>query len=102
MQQPIGLLSDNMNWVQPLVRAMDRAGVSNRLIPLPDTPFTGFDGETYPDVIFNRVAIRTAMGSPGVVTLVRDLLSALELQGKHIINNLAYGSCSPSRPYSVP
>ncbi len=26
MQQLIGLLSDNTNWVQPLVRAMDAAG----------------------------------------------------------------------------
>jgi hypothetical protein len=87
MQQLIGLLNDNTNWVQPLVRAMDAAGVSNRLIPLPDPPFTEFGGGTYPELIFNRVAIRTAMGSPGLVTLVRDLLSALELQGKQIINN---------------
>ena len=27
------------------------------------------------------------MGSPGIVTLVRGLLSALQMQGKHIINN---------------
>ncbi len=87
MQQPIGLLSDNINWVQPLVRAMDTAGVPSQLIHLPDPPFTEFDGSAYPDVIFNRVAIRTAMGSPGVVTLVRDLLSALQIQGKQIINN---------------
>ena len=87
MQQPIGLLSDNMNWIQPLVRAMDAAGLPSRLIPLTHPPFTGFDREACPDVIFNRVAIRTAMGSPGLVTLVRDLLSALQLQGKHIINN---------------
>jgi len=38
-------------------------------------------------MIFNRVAVRTGMGSPGIVTLVRDLLSALQLQDKHIINN---------------
>jgi hypothetical protein len=87
MQQPIGVLSDNMNWVQPLVRAMDAAGVPSRLIPLPHPPFTEFDGRVYPEVIFNRVAIRTAMGSPGIVTLVRDLLAALQIQGKHIINN---------------
>jgi len=87
VQQPIGLLSDNINWVQPLVRAMDTAGVSSRLIPLPDPPFTEFGGNAYPEIIFNRVAIRTAMGAPGLVTLVRDLLWALELQGKHIINN---------------
>jgi hypothetical protein len=87
MQQPIGLLSDNINWVQPLVRAMDTAGVPSQLMHLPDPPFTEFDGSAYPDVIFNRVAIRTAMGSPGVVTLVRDLLSALQIQGKQIINN---------------
>ena len=87
MQPRIGLLSDNTNWVQPLVRAMDTAGVASQLIHLPDTPFTEFDGSAYPDVIFNRVAIRTAMGSPGVVTLVRDLLSALQIQGKQIINN---------------
>jgi hypothetical protein len=87
MQQPIGLLSDNTNWVQPLVRAMDTAGVPSQLIHLPDLPFTEFDGSAYPDVIFNRVAIRTAMGSPGVVTLIRDLLSALQIQGKQIINN---------------
>ena len=87
MHQPIGLLSDNINWVQPLVRAMDSAGVPSRLIPFPHPPFTEFDGRAYPEVIFNRVAIRTAMGSPGIVTLVRDLLSALQLQDKHIINN---------------
>jgi len=87
MQQTIGLLSDNTNWVQPLVRAMNTAGIPSQLLSLPDPPFTEFDGEAYPDVIFNRVAIRTAMGSPGVVTLVRDVLSALELQGKYIINN---------------
>lgn len=87
MQQPIGLLSDNINWVQPLARAMDAAGVPSRLIPFPHPPFTEFDGRAYPKVIFNRVAIRTAMGSPGMVTLVRDLLSALQLQDKHIINN---------------
>jgi hypothetical protein len=66
---------------------MDAAGVSSRLIPFPHLPFTEFDGRAYPKVIFNRVAIRTAMGSPGMVTLVRDLLSALQLQDKHIINN---------------
>lgn len=87
MQQPIGLLSDNLNWVQPLARAMDAAGVPNRIIPLSHPSFTEFDGGAYPEVIFNRVAIRTAMGSPGLVSLVRDLLSALQLQGKHIINN---------------
>ncbi len=87
MKQPIGLLSDNLKWVQHLVRAMEAADVPSRLIPLPHPPFTQFDGRAYPKVIFNRVAIRTAMGSPGTVTLVRDLLSALELQGKHIINN---------------
>jgi len=87
MQEPIGLLSDNINWVQPLVRAMDTAGVPSQLISLPDPPFTEFDGSAYPDVILNRVAIRTAMGSPGAVTLIRDLLSALQLQGKQIINN---------------
>jgi len=87
MQPPIGLLSDNTNWVQPLVRAMDTASVPSQLIHLPDPPFTEFDGGAYPDVIFNRVAIRTAMGSPGAVTLVRDLLSALQIQGKQIINN---------------
>jgi len=87
MQQPIGLLSDNVNWVQPLLRAMDAAGVPSRLIPFPHPPFTEFDGRAYPKVIFNRVAVRTAMGSPGIVTLVRDLLSALQLQDKHIINN---------------
>ena len=27
MQQPIGLLSDNINYVQPLLRAMYAAGV---------------------------------------------------------------------------
>ena len=87
MQEPIGLLSDNINWVQPLVRAMDTAGVPSQLIHLPDPPFTEFDGSAYPDVILNRVAIRTAMGSPGAVTLIRDLLLALQLQGKQIINN---------------
>lgn len=87
MQQPIGLLSDNLSWVQPLSRAMDAAGVPSRLIPFPQPPFTEFDGRAYPKVIFNRVATRTAMGSPGIVTLVRDLLSALQLQDKHIINN---------------
>jgi len=87
MQQPIGLLSDNIDWVQPLVRALDSAGIASRLIPLPQTPFTEFDGGAYPELIFNRVAIRTAMGSAGVVTLIRDLLAALEMQGKHIINN---------------
>jgi hypothetical protein len=66
---------------------MDAAGVSSRLIPFPHLPFTEFDGRAYPKVIFNRVAIRTAMGSPGIVTLVRDLLFALQMQGKHIINN---------------
>ena len=87
MQQPIGLLSDNIDWVEPLARAMEAAGVPSRLIPLPHPHFTDFDGRAYPEVIFNRVAIRTAMGSAGMVTLVRDLLSALQLQGKHIINN---------------
>ena len=87
MQQPIGLLSDNINYVQPLLRAMYAAGVPGRLIPFPHLPFTEFDGRAYPKVIFNRVAVRTATGSPGVVTLVRDLLSALQMQGKHIINN---------------
>jgi hypothetical protein len=87
MQQPIGLLSDNINWVQPLARAMDAAGVPSLLIPFPHPPFTEFDGHAYPKVIFNRVAIRAAKGSPGIVTLVRDLLSALQLQDKHIINN---------------
>jgi len=87
MQQPIGLLSDNINFVQPLLRALDAAGVPSRLIPFPHPPFTEFDGRAYPEVIFNRVATRTAMGSPGIVTLVRDLLSALQLQDKHIINN---------------
>lgn len=87
MQKTIGLLSDNVNWVQPLVRAMDTAGVPSRLIPLPHPPFTEFDGSAYPEVIFNRVAIRTAKGAPGMITLVRDLLSALQLQGKHIIND---------------
>jgi hypothetical protein len=66
---------------------MDAAGVPGRLIPLPQSPFTEFDGSIYPKVIFNRVAIRTAMGSPGMVTLVRDLLAVLQLQDKHIINN---------------
>lgn len=87
MQEPIGLLIDNINWIQPLVRAMEKAGVPYRLIPYPQSPFTDFDGRAYPDMIFNRVAIRTAMGSPGLVTLVRDLLSALQLHDKHIINN---------------
>jgi hypothetical protein len=87
MQQPMGLLFDNINWVQPLARAMDAAGVPCRLIPFPHTLFTEFDGRAYPKVIFNRVAIRTAMGSPGIITLARDLLSALQLQDKHIINN---------------
>jgi hypothetical protein len=87
MQQPIGLLSDNLSWIQPLLRAMDAAGVPGRPIPFPHTPFTEFDGRGYPKVIFNRVATRTAMGSPGIVTLARDLLSALQLQDKHIINN---------------
>ena len=87
MTQTIGILSDNINWIQPLVRAMDAAGVPSRLIPLLQSPFTEFDGANYPEMIFNRVAIRTAMGSPGVVTLIRDLLAALQLQGKHIINN---------------
>jgi len=87
MQQPIGLLSDNINWVQPLSRAMDAAGVPSQLIPFPHPPFIEFDGRAYPKVIFNRVAIRTGMGSPGIVTLVRDLLSALQLQDKQIINN---------------
>lgn len=87
MQQPIGLLSDNINFVQPLLRAMYAAGVSSRVIPFPHLPFTEFDGRAYPEVIFNRVAVRTTMGAPGIVTLVRDLLSALQLQGKHIINN---------------
>lgn len=87
MHQPIGLLCDNQDWIQPLLRAMDAADVPNRLIPFPNTPFTEFDGHDYPDVIFNRVAIRTAMGSPGIVTLVRDLLSGLEMQDRHIINN---------------
>ena len=27
------------------------------------------------------------MGSPGIITRVRDLLAALEIQDKHIINN---------------
>ena len=87
MQQPIGLLSDNIKWVQYLAQAMDAAGVPSRLIPFPHSSFTEFDGGAYPKVIFNRVAIRSAMGSPGIVTLVRDLLFALQLQGKHIINN---------------
>ncbi len=87
MQQPIGLLSDNIKWIQHLAQAMDAAGVPSRLIPFPHPPFTQFDGRAYPKLIFNRVAIRTAMGSPGTVTLVRDLLSALQMQGKHIINN---------------
>jgi hypothetical protein len=87
MQQPIGLLSDNLSWVQPLLRAMEAAGVPGRLIPFPQSPFTEFDGRAYPKVIFNRVSTRTAMGSPGIITLVRDLLAALQLQGKHIINN---------------
>ena len=59
MQQTIGLLSDNINWVQPLARAMDAAGVSSRLIPFPHLPFTEFDGRAYPEVIFNRVATKT-------------------------------------------
>jgi len=59
MQQPIGLLSDNINWVQPLARAMDTAGVPSRLIPFPHPPFTEFDGRAYPKVIFNRVAMLT-------------------------------------------
>ncbi|UCD80374.1 MAG: hypothetical protein JSW26_02785 [Desulfobacterales bacterium] len=87
MQQPIGLLCDNIDWIQPLLRAMDAAGVPSQLIPFPHPPFTEFDGSAYPKVIFNRVAVRTAMGSPGIVTLVRELLSALQLQDKHIINN---------------
>jgi hypothetical protein len=87
MQQPIGLLSDNINWVRPLAQAMEAAGVPNRLIPLPQAPFTEFDATAYPRVIFNRVAIRAAMGSPGIITLARDLLAALQLQGKHLINN---------------
>jgi hypothetical protein len=87
MQQSIGVLSDNPSFVEPLLRAMEAAGVPVRLIPFPNSPFTEFDGRAYPKVIFNRVAARTAMGSPGIVTLVKDLLSALQLQGKHIINN---------------
>jgi hypothetical protein len=87
MQQPIGLLSDNINFVQPLLRAMYTAGVPSRVIPFPHLPFTEFDGRAYPEVIFNRVAVRTTMGAPGIITLIRDLLSALQLQGKHIINN---------------
>jgi len=87
MPQPIGLLSDNINWVQPLVRAMDAAGVPSRLIPFPQPPFTNFDGRAYPKVIFNRVAIRTAMGSPGAATLVRDLLAVLQMHDRHLINN---------------
>ena len=87
MQQPIGILSDNLNWVQPLVRAMEAADVPCRLIPFPHPTFTEFDGPSYPKVIFNRVAIRTAKGNPGIVSLARDLLSALQLQGKRIINN---------------
>jgi len=87
MQQPIGLLSDNINFVQPLLRAMYAAGVPGRVIPFPRLPFTAFDGRAYPAVIFNRVAIRTAMGAPGIISLVRDLLSALQSQGKHLINN---------------
>jgi len=87
MQQLIGLLSDNINYIQPLLRAMYASGVSSRVIPFPHQPFTEFDGRAYPDVIFNRVAVRTAMGAPGIVTLVRDLLSALQLQGKRIINS---------------
>jgi len=66
---------------------MESAGIPSRLIPFPHPPFTEFDGRDYPDVIFNRVAIRTAMGSPGIVTLVRDLLAALQMQDRHIINN---------------
>lgn len=87
MQQPIGLLSDNPGFVQPLLLAMDAAGVPSRLIPFPHSPFTELDGRAYPKVIFNRVAVRTAKGSAGIVTLVRDLLSALQLQDKRIINN---------------
>jgi hypothetical protein len=87
MQQPIGLLADNSNFVQPLLRAMYTAGVPSRVIPFPQLPFTDFDGRAYPDVIFNRVAVRTAMGTPGIISLARDLLAALQLQGKHIINN---------------
>jgi hypothetical protein len=87
MLQPIGLLSDNPSFVQPLLRAMEAAGVPGRLIPFPDPAFTEFDGRAYPKMIFNRVAARTTMGSPGIVTLVKDLLSALQLQGKQIINN---------------
>ena len=87
MQKPIGLLCDNINWIQPLVRAMEAAGVPSRLIPFPDPPFTTFDAKFYPEIVFNRVAIRTAMGAPGVVTLVRDLLSALQLQGNQVIND---------------
>jgi hypothetical protein len=87
MHHPIGLLTDNINWVQPLARAMEAAGVAHRLIPFPPPLSAGVHGRDYPDVIFNRVAIRTAMGAPGLVTLVRDLLAALQLQGKRIINN---------------
>jgi len=87
MQQPIGLLSDNLDWIQPLMRALEAVGVPGRLIPLPHAPFTEFDGSLYPKVIFNRVATRTARGSAGMVTLVRDLLAALQLQDKHLINN---------------
>jgi hypothetical protein len=66
---------------------MYAAGVPGRFIPFPHLPFSEFDGDAYPEVIFNRVAVRTAMGSPGMVTLVGDLLSALQLQGKQVINN---------------
>jgi hypothetical protein len=87
MHQPIGLLCDNIDWIQPLLREMEAAGIPNQLIPFPQPPFTELDGRGYPDVIFNRVAIRTAMGSPGIITRVRDLLAALEIKDKHIINN---------------
>jgi glutathione synthase/RimK-type ligase-like ATP-grasp enzyme len=66
---------------------MDAAGVPSRVLPFPHPPFTVFDGRAYPKVIFNRVAIRATKGSPGIITLARDLLSALQLQDKHIINN---------------
>jgi hypothetical protein len=87
MHQPIGLLCDNIDWIQPLLRAMEAAGIPSRLIPLPAPIFTEFDSRDYPEVIFNRVAIRTAMGSQGAVSLVSDLLAALQMQDKHIINN---------------
>jgi len=87
MQQPIGLLSDNTNWIQPLVRAMEAVDIPSRVIPFPQPQFTEFDARSLPGVIFNRVAIRTAMGSAGLVTLARDLLAALQMQDKHIINN---------------